>query len=187
MLVGCGSPASPGTGGGSVVASPASGSSSQPPQRAVPCGTVPVSSGPASAVARLTVSAPSTARAGSSVPVESRIEVTNDAPRIITASTGSRILIVRGGRVVGASTGGSAPAVPLPLRAGTTRPAQALPESVHLAGCTVDAKGAELPPGEYALVGVLAYGGDPMNNAQDGGAGSRSFVLVSAPVPITVR
>lgn len=186
MLAACGSPAAPGTGGGSVAGSSASGSASRP-EPAVSCGAVPASSGPASVVARLTVSAPSTARAGATVPVQPRIEVTNDAPRIITTSAASRILIIRDGRVVGAADAGSGQSVPLPLRAGTTRPAQVLPQSVRLVGCTADKQAADLPPGDYALVGVLAYGGDPMNSAQDGGAGGRSFVLVSAPVPITVR
>ncbi|HEV7205399.1 MAG TPA: hypothetical protein VGN18_12380 [Jatrophihabitans sp.] len=143
--------------------------------------TVPSTSGPASLGARLVITAPGSAAGGATLRVHGRVEVGSDAPRIVTVPARSQLLITRAGRIVVRSDGAADPEIPLVLRAGTSRPAQALPVSVRLA--TPDE--ARLPPGEYAVVGVLAYGSDPLQSAPTGGTG-RAFALVSDPVPITV-
>lgn len=149
----------------------------------------PASSGPASVVARLVITAPPSAAAGSRIRVRCRVEVRSDAPRIITGAAGSWLLITQGGRVVGGVGPDADEQVPLPLRAGTSRPAQVLPETVRLVGAaesSESSEGPELPPGDYAIVGVLAYGGDPLGTGT-GGTVARPFTLVSSPVPISVR
>jgi hypothetical protein len=144
--------------------------------------TVPPSSGPASIGARLiVVPTPTVAAGGGTIRVRAQVEIENAGGRIVTDPGRSELLITRRGRVVGRSGGAPGLAVPVVLRAGTIRPAQALPDSARLVG----ADGADLEPGEYAVVGVLAYGSDPLHTAPPGGAG-RAFALVSEPVPITI-
>jgi hypothetical protein len=109
---------------------------------------------------------------------------------MITMPAMSAVLIVRGDRVVGQTVGAPAAArVPLTLAARAEQPAQAVPDSVVLAGCGARG-GNALPPGRYTLVAVLGYQLDSLNAAADASvppaAGGRSFALVSAPVPITV-
>ena len=159
-----------------------------PEPRAASCGRVPGSTGPAARLADLRVTAPASAAAGATIAVQVVVDVHADGPRIITVPAASRLLITRGATVVGASEPGSGPAeVPLPLTAGTTRPAQAAPAALTLVGCA-GADGSTqkpLPPGTYGVVAVVAYGQDPLQGAASGGA--KQFALVSAPWAISVR
>jgi hypothetical protein len=152
-----------------------------------PCGDVPVSSGPASDLATLQVSAPATASSGTLVAIQVSVAVHADGGRVITEPSRSLILVTRGDQVVGrvAEPERGLP-VPLPLRAGTVRPAQVVPSSARLSGCPSGPSGerAPLPPGSYGIVAVLGYGQDRLNLAQRGSG--REFVLVSEPAPITV-
>lgn len=152
------------------------------------CGTAPRSSGPLVPVARLTLTA---SRSSGSLTVTSAYVTTTSAERVVADPATSALLVVQGGRVVAAVRGGSGSGVPLLLAPGTKTPAQGLPRSVHLTNC---ATAAPLPPGRYSLVGVLGYGVDPLNSVPDGGmevvaptqAGTAGYVLVSAPVAVTV-
>jgi hypothetical protein len=110
---------------------------------------------------------------------------------VITTPSTSAVLVVRDGQVVGGSHGGSGSEVPLQLSAGQVRPAQAIPRSVRLVGCTSRAGSTSLLPGDYTLVAVLGYRTDSLNAAPADGtapeqARGRSFVLISAPAAITV-
>jgi hypothetical protein len=153
-----------------------------------PCGPIPASSGPASAVAALRVSAPVSAATGTDVPVQVSVVVRAEGGRILTDASRSELLVTKDGAVVGrtASTG-SALLVPVQLSAGAVRPAQVVPASVHLRGCSSgdSGPGSALPPGQYGIVAVLGYGQDPLNAAPEGSAGA--FALVSDPSPVTVR
>jgi hypothetical protein len=154
------------------------------------CGSLPVSSGPLAQSARLTLKAPGTASPGQVVRVDATVTSPAGLPRVVTTPATSALLVVSGGSVVGRALGGSGPDVPLELTAGSTGPAQAVPTSVRLAGCDSAAGTTPLPAGEYRLVGVLGYQLDALNEAPaDSSApptGNRSFVLISAPAPITV-
>jgi hypothetical protein len=79
-------------------------------------------------------------------------------------------------------------AIPLPLKAGSARPAQALPSVVRLSGCPDGASGARspLPPGKYDLIGIMGYRLDPFNSGFDGMQPGGQFEIVSQPVAITV-
>ena len=151
------------------------------------CGTVPPSSGPASAVSTLRVSAPVSAAAGTEVPVQVSVVVRTDGGRILTDASRSQLLVTKDGTVVGrARATGSALLVPLQLTAGAVRPAQVVPGSVRLSACASGAStGSDLPPGQYGIVAVLGYGQDPFNAAPEGSAGA--FALVSDPAPLTVE
>jgi len=155
------------------------------------CGSIPVSSGPASRIAELRLSAASTAAPGADVAVRSTLHVTADGARIITGPSMSKLLITQHGVVVGKSDAAQPDfAVPLALRAGAARPAQVLPTSVRMSGCpgaAGDQTRSPLAAGEYAIVAVLGYRLDPLNSGADGPQTGGAFYLVSAPAPITVR
>lgn len=90
------------------------------------------------------------------------------------------------GKVVGITRGGAGADVPVQLTAGTAAPAQALPRSVRLTGCS-----STLAAGHYELVAVLGYRLDSLNGAADGASGppaapGGNFVLVSGPATLTV-
>jgi hypothetical protein len=154
------------------------------PREPADCPSVPASTGPLTHLARLTISAPSTAHRGDNVPVTVRVEIWTDGPRVITTPATSAVLVVHGDRVVCRSAAPpSATNIPLIVRAGSHRPGQALPTAVRL----TTGNSGDLPPGTYTLVGVLGYRLDPLNAAVDGGPlPQRSFALVSEPAPITV-
>ncbi len=155
------------------------------------CGPIPVSSGPASSLAELRLSAASTAAGGADVAVRSALHVLADGQRIITGPSMSQLLITQRGEVVGKSDVAQPDlAVPLVLRAGADRPVQVLPASVRMSGCPAGAGAdsrAPLPAGEYGIVAVLGYRQDSLNSAVDGGPGGRQFYLVSSPASITVH
>ena len=159
---------------------------------AAECGRVPTSSGPLARLAHLTIKAPATVPAGRLAPVTVTVTSTSTGPRVITTPGASALLLVRGGRVVGRTPGpASAPQVPLPLRAGATLPAQAIPGSVRLTSCGPEAKTSVLATGDYTVVAVLSYELDslyaaPEADTGDLPTGQRSFVLVSRPAPIVV-
>jgi hypothetical protein len=149
------------------------------------CGPVPVSSGPASQIVELRLTAPATTAPGAQVPVTATLQITADGQRIITGASMSQLLITHGGKVVGRSDAAQADlSVPLMLRAGATRPAQVLPTSVRMNSCD---SATPLPAGEYAIVAVLGYRLDPFNSGVDGMHPGGPFYLVSQPAPITVR
>lgn len=149
--------------------------------------SVPTSTGPLTGLARLTISAPTTGRPGDKVPVSARLEIFADGPRIITTPATSAVLLVRGRRVVGRSDPATSAAdIPLVVRAGSRRVAQAVPGTVRLIGRTAHA--GDLPAGDYALIGVLGYRLDPLNAAVDGGPlRPHGFSLVSDPALIYLR
>lgn len=160
-----------------------------PPPRG--CGSIPLSSGPASQIAQLHLSAPTTAAPGGQVTIRATVQVSADGQRIISGPSMSQLLITQHGAVVGKSDAQKADiAVPLTLRAGTTRPAQVLPTSVRMSGCpggSGDRSSAPLPSGEYAIVAVLGYRLDPLNSGADAPQTGGLFYLVSRPAAITVR
>jgi hypothetical protein len=120
--------------------------------------------------------------------VQVTVDVLADGQRIITVPASSRLLLTRGTSVVGTSDPGVGPAgVPLPLSAGATRPAQAVPGTIKLVGCdnADGTAGRPLSPGSYGVVAVLAYGQDPLQGAAGGNA--KVFTLVSPPSAVVVR
>jgi hypothetical protein len=149
------------------------------------CGDIPVSSGPAADLVSLQISAPGSAGYGAEVAVQVSVVVHADGGRIITDPSRSLVLVTLGDQVVGrvAEPEPGLP-VPLPLTAGTVRPAQVVPGSVRLAGCPTGPTGERtpLPPGRYGLVAVLGYGQDRLY-AQAGSGGR--FLLVSDPAWVT--
>ena len=105
---------------------------------------------------RLTL--PASGAAGSTLGVSTTLVVRSDAPRVVLNPATSGLVVLRGGAVV-ASAAGQGVAVPLPLRAGATKPAQVVPEALPLVGCD----GAPLPAGRYTVRAVVGYGGDPLD------------------------
>jgi hypothetical protein len=132
-------------------------------------------------VATVHVSLPSSAASGSTVTVTTTLVVGSDAARVILQPSTSGLAVLRGTTVVAWEGGRGTTEVPMPLVGGTTRSAQVVPGTLRLAGCD----GAALPPGRYTVQAVVGYGGDPLNGAAGGTAGT--FQLVSAPVPLTVN
>lgn len=158
------------------------------PSAGAGCGEVPDSTGPLTDRAELTIAMPTSARAGEDVTIIASIRIASDAARVISSPADSAIFITKGGQVVGRSPGTAADyVVPIVVKAGAIRPAQALPTVVRMSGCSREASEAPLPAGHYELVGVLGYRSDAFNAAAEGAHPQRKFVLVSAPVPITVR
>ncbi len=141
------------------------------------------STGPASHTVRVHVSVPTTAVAGDRLVATTTLVVAGDSPRVILQPAGSGLALLRDDAVV-AWVGGEAVAtspVPMPLTAGTTRPAQVVPTSLPLTGDD----GEPLPAGRYVVRAVVGYGGDPLNAGAAGGSGS--FHLVSGPITVTLR
>jgi hypothetical protein len=153
------------------------------------CGELPSSTGPAADLAKLVLSAAASGHAGQQIAVTATVVVTADGQRVISVPNGSELLIILDGKVVGKTDqGGHGSEIPLILKAGTTRPGQALPQSVQLSGCPTGAQTARspLPAGSYQLVGVLGYRADPFNSGVDGMQAGGLFQLVSEPLPIRV-
>ncbi|UQX89524.1 hypothetical protein M6D93_05825 [Jatrophihabitans telluris] len=159
------------------------------------------STGPAAAVAHLTVRVPTSVPAGGTVQIESRLHIASDGPRILTGPALARILVMRYGTVVATSTGASAHyLMPLTLSGPSERAIPVLPTSVRLHGCAPDGGASPLPAGQYSVVAVLGYRLDGLNLAPnapaDSGAMSPSrsaptpdqqrFQLVSDPVTFTI-
>ena len=156
---------------------------------AVVCGQVPTSTGPAADLVTLQLTAPSVGRAGTEVSVRSVIKVNADGQRIITGPGRAEVVIAQQGMVVGRSFQARPDlAIPLLLKAGSTRPAQALPSVVRLSGCPDGAGGTRspLPPGKYELIGIMGYRLDPFNSGFDGMQAGGQFEIVSQPVQVTV-
>ena len=152
-----------------------------PSGRACPTAVGP-STGPASRVATVQVSAPGSAPTGSRLSATATLVVTADSARVILHPATSGLALLRDDVVVawagGDVTNGTP--VPMPLRAGTTRPAQVVPAQLALTGCD----GHALPAGSYVLRAVLGYGTDSLDAGTAGTAGT--FRLVSDPVPVTL-
>ncbi len=149
------------------------------PSVASACREPGASTGPAAGVAAVRLALPASGAAGSTLGASTSVVVRSDAPRIVLQPAASGLVVLRGGTVV-ASAAGHGAAVPLPLRAGATMPAQVVPEALPLIGCD----GAPLPAGRYTVRAVVGYGGDPLNAGA--GDGSGRFQLVSPAVPLTV-
>ena len=223
LLSGCASAAGPAgaPSDGAASAGPSSPAGVTPSARvsatSVPgaCAPVPVSTGPARAVATLVLTAPGSAAGGSTIAVSASLQAAGDGTRIVTDSARSDVLIIADGVVVGRAGGlRDTLAVPLSLQAGV-RAVLAVPSHLRMAGCGgttgTSLTGPALPAGSYQLVAVLGYSSDALYSGVDGGVtanaasgggadsgsppagrtlgpgGSRAFVLVSQPVPITVR
>jgi hypothetical protein len=150
-----------------------------PSASASACREPGASTGPAAGVAAVRLALPASGAGGSTLGVSTSVVVRSDAPRIVLQPAVSGLVVLRGGTVV-ASAAGHGVAVPLPLRAGATMPAQVVPEALPLIGCD----GAPLPAGRYTVRAVVGYGGDPLNAGAGDGAGR--FQLVSPAVPLTV-
>ena len=115
-------------------------------------------------MAAVRLALPASGAAGSTLGASTSVVVRSDAPRIVLQPAASGLVVLRGGTVV-ASAAGHGVAVPLPLRAGATMPAQVVPEALPLIGCD----GTPLPAGRYTVRAVVGYGGDPLNaGAGDG-------------------
>lgn len=147
---------------------------------------MPASSGPLATLARLTLSTPAEGAAGASVVVSATLSTRSSTPRVVTTSATSALLIVRDGKILGVTHGEPGADVPVQLSAGTATPAQALPRSLRLTGCS-----SALASGRYELVAVLGYRLDSLNGAADGASGppaapGGTFVLVSGPATLTV-
>jgi hypothetical protein len=156
---------------------------------AAPCGQVPASTGPAADLVTLQLTAPSVGRAGTDISVRSVIDVHADGQRIITGPGMAEVVIAQQGKVVGRSSEARPDlAIPLVLKAGSVRPAQALPSMVQLSGCPDGASGTRspLPPGQYELIGIMGYRLDPFNSGFDGMRAGGQFEIVSQPVLVTV-
>lgn len=149
------------------------------PSAASACREPGASTGPAAGVAAVRLALPASGAAGSTLGASTSVVVRSDAPRIVLQPAVSGLVVLRGGTVV-ASAAGHGVAVPLPLRAGATMPAQVVPEALPLIGCD----GTPLPAGRYTVRAVVGYGGDPLNAGAGDGAGR--FQLVSPAVPLTV-
>jgi hypothetical protein len=111
------------------------------------------------------------------------------APRVITTSASSALLVVRDGQVVGGTKGSSMTAIPLQPNAGAAQPASAVPTSIRLDECAGTGGTAKLAKGRYSLVAVLGYRVDSLNSAAADApaqAAGQTFVIVSAPAPLTV-
>jgi hypothetical protein len=151
------------------------------------CRNLPVSTGPLAHVARLRITSPGSGRSGEQLAITATIEIASDGARVISSAADSAILITRDGQVVGRSVGSpTSYDVPIVVKAGTQRPAQALPALVRLSGCSGPTSAEPLPPGRYQLIGVLGYRLDALNAAADGAQRQRDFRLVSDPIPISV-
>ena len=153
------------------------------------CGQVPTATGPAAELVTLQLVAPSEGQAGTEVSVRSVITVHADGQRIITGPAMAEVVIAQRGVVVGRSS--EVPpnmTIPLVLKAGSTRPAQAMPGTVRLSGCPDGAGGARSPlsPGRYELIGIMGYRLDPFNSGFDGMQAGGQFEIVSQPAQITV-
>jgi hypothetical protein len=176
---------------------PSAGSQSPAVPLVVACTTMPSSAGPAVSVAQVGLTAPGTAAPGSVLEVRTQLSVASAGTRIIASPAESALLVLQDGRVVARQAGDPrGAAIPLPLRAGATLPAQAVPTRISLVGCSSAAgraPGAALAPGRYDVVAVMGYRMDSLNNAADGsaavappGISGRAFHLVSAAVPLTI-
>jgi hypothetical protein len=159
------------------------------------CGDVPVSDGPSRNRVGATLEVPTTARSGSTVPVQVQLRSTTGKAEPFDTGLPIDVLVVRDGSVVGRSDGPIA-GVGLQLNV----PAQGslpmidqknrLPAyfgQVSLSGCPAGPDGASpsprvpLPPGSYQLVADVEDNGD-FHNDNPGPHGR----LVTQAVPIQV-
>ena len=164
-------------------ASPSAQPTSSPTGTGGSCPAQPLAKGPADTLVVVAISGPTSAASGSTVTVSSQLVVLSDGSRIVLTAQGSSLEVLRGSSVVARTPTPAGADVPLPLRAGASYPGQTLPTQVTLVGCD----GTPLPPGTYGLRAVVAYGGDPLNNANGSAGGSGRFVFVSdPPVELTV-
>lgn len=162
------------------------------------CGPVPQSSGPAAGLASVILNLPVAGVGGSTLAVRAMLHAVADGPRVLTRSSGSRLLVVQDGSVLcGPASTASDQSVPVQLRRAASWPAQVLPSGLALTG--VDAATGQpvpLPAGRYQVVAVVGYSLDALNSSADttmgprpqrAAPGTRTFALVSRPAPLTVR
>lgn len=138
------------------------------------------STGPAAPLVEVHVELDHGARPGGAVSVSTRLRVSADGPRIVVQPQRSGLVVLRDGRVVARATSPESAQIPFALRAGTDRPAQAVPDRLTLVGCD----GAPLVTGSYTVRAVVGYGDDPLNAGAAGAGGS--FALVSEPAALTI-
>lgn len=164
------------SGGAAVGGGQAAATSARPQPRAghggpSSCGPVPVSSGPAAGTATVSVRLLRSA-AGEVTGVRPQLHLPAGAPAI-TATGSTRVVILAGARVVAARAAPPAAAGPTGAGLGSL-PTAPLPATACPAGLSA----AALPAGRYTVVVAVGY-----RPAAGGGTG----VIVSKPLPITVR
>jgi hypothetical protein len=150
------------------------------PSTGTGCPPTSLSRGPVTSQVVVVTTSPSSAPAGSVLPVKTEIVVLSDGPRVVARPQWSALEVLGQGAVVARAVGSSGSEVPTPITRGTTLPAQTVPTEITLSGCD----GAPLAPGTYRLRALVGYGSDALNNAAAGAPGV--FVMASEPVDLIV-
>jgi hypothetical protein len=120
--------------------------------------------------------APTSAAAGSVLPVMTEIVVLSDGPAIVARPQWSALEVLGRGAVVARAVGTAGTDVPTPITRGTTVPARTVPTQVTLTGCD----GTPLAPGAYRLRALVGY-------VLDGpGSPTGGYVIASESVDLTI-
>jgi hypothetical protein len=120
--------------------------------------------------------APTSAAAGSVLPVTTEIVVLSDGPAIVARPQWSALEVLGRGAVVARAVGTAGTDVPTPITRGTTVPARTVPTQVTLTGCD----GTPLAPGAYRLRALVGY-------VLDGpGSPNGGYVIASESVDLTI-
>lgn len=151
----------------SSISSSAAGSGG--PAQSPTCGAAPTASGPLAGSVRVTVSAPTTAPAGSTLQTRVTVQVVANGPTVMSGPSG--LTVLRRGSVVTESAV-SAIGIDRSLSIGSSTENA----SVLLRECSQSDTGVPLGPGEYQVVASLGYY-----------VGTSSGRWVSAPITVTVR
>jgi hypothetical protein len=140
------------------------------------CPPTGLSTGPVSSQVVVVTTAPTSAAAGSVLPVTTEIVVLSDGPRIVARPQWSALEVLGRGAVAARAVGVAGTDVPTAITRGTTVPARTVPTEITLIGCD----GAPLSPGAYRLRALVGY-------ALDGaGSGTTGFVMASESVDLTI-
>jgi hypothetical protein len=140
------------------------------------CPATGLSTGPVVGQVVVVTTAPSSASAGSALPVKTEIVVLSDGPRIVARPQWSSLEVLGRGAVVARAVGTAGADVPTAITRGTTIPASTVPTQVTLTGCD----GSALTPGAYRLRALVGY-------ALDGpGSPTGGYVMASESVDLTI-
>ena len=140
------------------------------------CPATGLSTGPVVGQVVVVTTAPTSAPAGSALPVKTEIVVLSDGPRIVARPQWSSLEVLGRGAVVARAVGTAGTDVPTAITRGTTIPASTVPTQVTLTGCD----GAALTPGAYRLRALVGY-------ALDGpGSPTGGYVMASESVDLTI-
>ena len=143
------------------------------------CPPTSLSTGPITSQVVVVTTSPTSARAGSVLPVKTEIVVLSDGPRVAARPQWSALEVLGRGAVVARSVGSAGPDVPTAITRGTTITAPTVPTQIRLTGCDGD----PLAPGTYRLRALVGYGSDALNTVA-GAPGA--YVMPSEPVEITI-